>query len=61
MDQNWRKANSSSSNGACVEVRLFGDVIQVRHSQDPDGEVLSFTKREWIAFIDGAKNDEFDL
>jgi hypothetical protein len=32
----------------------------VRHSKDPDGSVLHYTRREWSAFLKGAKDGEFD-
>ncbi|MCK9898061.1 DUF397 domain-containing protein [Frankia sp. AgB32] len=58
----WR--TSSASNGAggmCVEVALDldGDVA-VRHSMRPTDAVLTFTPAEWDAFLDGARNGEFD-
>lgn len=42
----WKKS-SLSSNGDCVEVYN-------------DGAILAFNKREWDAFIGGAKAGEFD-
>jgi hypothetical protein len=32
----------------------------VTDSKHPDGPVLSYTLQEWDAFLDGAKNGEFD-
>jgi hypothetical protein len=57
----WRKAAASQSNGACVELAAghAGDV-HVRDSKDPDGAVLTFTRREITAFLDGARSGEFD-
>ena len=55
----WRKASASLANSACVEVAL-GDPVLVRHSKDPDGPVLAFSRAEWAAFIDGARGGEFD-
>lgn len=34
--------------------------VGVRHSKDPDGPVLQFTKEEWYAFLAGAKAGEFN-
>jgi hypothetical protein len=56
----WRKAAASVGNGACVEVAAADDGVAVRHSKDPDGAVLYYTPAEWSAFLDGAKNGEFD-
>lgn len=42
---------------SCVEV-LIGDVVRVR---DTAGNVCTYTRDEWDAFIEGVKNKEFDL
>jgi Domain of unknown function (DUF397) len=59
---NWRKAKASQANGACVEVAsLSGGRHAVRDSKaNGEGPVLLFTEAEWAAFLDGAKNGEFD-
>lgn len=45
----------------CVEVtNLDGEQIFVRSTRRPN-TVVSFTREEWIAFIDGVKAGEFDL
>lgn len=58
----WTKAKASDSNGSCVEVlRTDGGAIKVRNSRHRDfGAILTFTKAEWAAFLDGARNGEFD-
>lgn len=56
----WIKAQASAASGECVELRRSGDVIQVRDSKHPDGPVLSFTPREWAAWLDGVQKGEFD-
>lgn len=61
------KATASQGISNCVEVEMpTEDMIIVRDSKEahlPDGErtELRYTPDEWLAFIDGAKNDEFDL
>jgi hypothetical protein len=55
----WR--TSSFTDGMnCVEVADIGDQVAVRHSKDPDGPVLHFTRGEILAFLKGAKAGEFD-
>jgi hypothetical protein len=42
-------------------VHWDGAAIRVRDTKDPDGPVLTFTPREWTAFLAGAMDGEFDL
>jgi hypothetical protein len=57
----WRTSSRSGGNGACVEVAELGPAVAVRDSKNPDGPVLVFTPGEWRAFVDGAKDGEFDI
>ena len=59
LDHTWRKADRSNQEGACVEVRLTADAVEVRDSKDRSGPVLSFARAEWAAFLDGARRGEF--
>ena len=56
----WRKSSYSGNNG-CVEVAVVGDRVAVRDTKDRDGPVLLFDEQEWVAFLAGAKDGEFDL
>lgn len=58
----WRKAAASNGTGACVELASAptAGVILLRDSKDPQGAVLTFTRREIAAFLHGAKAGEFD-
>lgn len=56
----WVKASLSGDQGDCVEMRRHAGSIEVRDSKHPDGPVLRFTAREFAAWLDGAKNAEFD-
>ncbi len=56
----WRKSAKTQNNGACVEVTRVGEIIGVRDSKDPSGPILTFTLREFEAFLDGAHKGEFD-
>jgi hypothetical protein len=57
----WIRASTSSGAGQYVEMRRIGEVIEVRDAQHGDaGPILRFTPAEWDAWLDGAKNGEFD-
>jgi hypothetical protein len=57
----WRKSSHSAENGNCVEIALFtSGGAAVRHSKNPDGPALIFTRGEWQAFLRAAKEGEFD-
>ena len=56
----WLKAQSSSHNGQCVEIASTTSKIAIRDSKDPDGPILVYTPAEFKAFLDGARNGEFD-
>jgi hypothetical protein len=61
-DTPWVKARrSGGSEGSCVELRRVGEVIELRDSKDKGaGPILRFRPDELDAFLDGAKNGEFD-
>lgn len=56
----WLKAQSSTINGQCVEVASTAGRIVIRDSKDPDGPILVYTRTEFGAFLNGARNGEFD-
>ncbi|GAB1646845.1 DUF397 domain-containing protein [Krasilnikovia sp. MM14-A1259] len=58
----WIKARKSGGNGgSCVEMRRHDSMIEVRDSKDNGaGPILRFTAAELDAWLDGARNGEFD-
>ena len=57
----WFKSSASAS-GACVEVaHLPGGGVAGRDSKDRSQAPHIYTRREWEAFLTGAKNGEFDV
>lgn len=62
LSYTWQKSTRSNNNGACVEARRVGNLVQLRDTKKlGDGPVNEFTPAEWTAFLDGAKAGEFDL
>lgn len=57
----WRKSRSSGKFGNCVEVAaLDGGDVAIRHSKAPSGTALVYSRAELAAFLQGAKDGEFD-
>ena len=57
----WRKSGRSSAQGNCVETaKVRGDQVAVRNSRHPEGPALVFNKAEMRAFVEGAKDGDFD-
>ena len=66
MSDEWEGARFFKAEGSndvgCVEVAFHHGRVGVRDSKDNrTGPVLGFTEHEWRCFIEGAKNNEFDL
>ncbi|MFI6938683.1 DUF397 domain-containing protein [Streptomyces sp. NPDC050418] len=57
----WRKSRRSNPDGECVELAGLPDgQVAVRNSRFPAGPALVYTKAEIAAFIQGAKDGDFD-
>jgi hypothetical protein len=57
----WRKSGRSSAQGNCVETaQLPDDRVAVRNSRHPKGPALIFSQAEVRAFLEGAKDGDFD-
>jgi len=70
----WRKSTFSGNGADCVEVSVADArhaptghkssaadrLFLLRDSKDPHGPILTFTPNEWLAFVGGVKDGEFD-
>ena len=59
-DLNWIKATASGTEGQCVQMAGENGAVHVRDSKNPHGPMLTFTRAEFAAWLDGAKKGEFD-
>ena len=60
----WRVSRHSGDTGQCVEVGPLTDGsgrVAVRHSHRPAGEAIVYTAAEWVAFVAGVRDGEFDF
>lgn len=58
-DTAWIKASRSTSGGDCVEMRRHSASVEVRDSKNLHGPVLSFSPRQFAAWLEGADNGEY--
>ncbi len=60
--EGWYRPWSGGNGGNCVEARKLPDGrVALRHSTDPHGPALIYTRGEIAAFIEGAKAGEADF
>ena len=59
----WHKSTRSGGNGGdCVEVAVnLPGIVAVRDTKNREGTALIFTRAEWVAFLGGVRDGEFDL
>lgn len=57
----WRKSRRSNPSGNCVELAVLADGgVAVRNSRHTSGPALVYTRDEMAAFVQGAKDGDFD-
>jgi hypothetical protein len=61
-DVTWQKSLLSNPSGNCVEMAALPNRggFAVRNSRDPEGPALVYTRDEMVAFIQGARQGDFD-
>ncbi|MEI8249495.1 MAG: DUF397 domain-containing protein [Candidatus Taylorbacteria bacterium] len=52
----WSKNNPKT----CVAVAIAPQGVAIRNSNDPKRATVFFSRKEWQAFLKGAKGGEFD-
>lgn len=55
----WRVARNCNG-GNCIRVAPRADMIVIGDSKNPDGPMLSYSRSEWVAFVEGIRQGDFD-
>jgi hypothetical protein len=55
----WRVARNCNG-GNCIRVAPSADMIVIGDSKNPDGPLLSYSRAEWAAFVEGVRQGDFD-
>jgi predicted secreted Zn-dependent protease len=56
---NWLVAQKCNG-GSCVRVATRGEDIVIGDTKNPGGPVLTYSRSEWTAFVDGIREGDFD-
>lgn len=52
----WRTSSRSSDGENCVEVAPVHDGVAIRHSKNPAAGTITFSPRDWTAFLNEARD-----
>ncbi len=55
----WRVALACNG-GECIRVAPQGNEIVIGDSKNPSGPVLTYSRPEWQAFVNGIRQGDFD-
>jgi Domain of unknown function (DUF397) len=55
----WRVARDCDA-GTCISVAPHKGMIVIGDTKNPDGPVLSYNHDEWLAFVRGIRQGDFD-
>jgi hypothetical protein len=58
-DLSWRVAQRCNA-GNCIRVAARGDTVFLGDSKAPEGPILSYSRSEWITFVEGIRRGDFD-
>jgi hypothetical protein len=56
----WRRSGQCGTS-TCVEVAKDGEFFLVRDSKSPQTSPLRFTAEEWVTFVGGVRDGDFDF
>ncbi len=55
----WRTTKRCDT-GACVEIGTLGESVLVRSSGDADGICVTLSREQWLEFVAGIKDGDFE-
>jgi Domain of unknown function (DUF397) len=55
----WRVARDCDA-GTCIRVAPHKGMIVIGDTKNPDGPVLSYSHDEWLTFVKGIRQGDFD-
>jgi hypothetical protein len=55
----WRVARDCDG-GSCIRVAPHEGMIVIGDTKNPDGPVLFYSHDEWLAFVKGIRQGDFD-
>jgi len=58
-DLSWRVALMCNA-GNCVKVAARNDTVFIGDSKSPNSPILSYSRDEWLSFVEGVRRGDFD-
>ena len=60
--KDWFVSTATAAGNTCVQARVHADgSVDIRNSKRPEGEMLTFDREEWAAFVEGVLRGEFTI
>jgi hypothetical protein len=57
----WFLPRRTSNTNTCVETKFTADAVHVRNNLRPDAGTAVFTHEEWVVFVAGVKDGDYDF
>ncbi|WP_434452200.1 DUF397 domain-containing protein [Lentzea sp. E54] len=57
----WFVPRRTSNSNTCVETKFTAEGVHVRNNLRPDAGMAVFTHEEWVVFVAGVKDGDYDL
>jgi uncharacterized protein DUF397 len=57
----WFVPSRTSNGTTCVETMFTEDAVLVRNNLQPHAGTATFTHEEWVVFVAGVKDGDYDI